>query len=117
MVKTWVAASVLLVGSACAQDTALCAKIRALTQDPTVASAHWGVSVTTLDGTVLCALNEAQLFRPASNNKLFTLAAGLALLGPEKRFTTTVVGDGDLVDGVLKGNLKLVGGGDANFGS
>jgi D-alanyl-D-alanine carboxypeptidase/D-alanyl-D-alanine-endopeptidase (penicillin-binding protein 4) len=103
--------------SAGAQASGFCDKVKALTTDPTVAAAHWGVSVTTLDGTVLCAVNEAQLFRPASNNKLFTAAAALALMGPEKRFTTTVVGDGELVDGVLKGNLKLVGGGDANFGS
>lgn len=99
------------------QPGGFCDKVKALTSDPTVAAAHWGVSVTTLDGKVLCAVNAAQLFRPASNNKLFTAAAALALLGPEKRFTTTVVGDGEPVDGVLKGNLKLVGGGDANFGS
>jgi serine-type D-Ala-D-Ala carboxypeptidase/endopeptidase (penicillin-binding protein 4) len=98
-------------------QSGFCDKVKALTMDPTVAAAHWGVSVTTLDGTLLCSVNEAQLFRPASNNKLFTVAASLALLGPEKQFTTTVVGDGDLADGVLKGNLKLVGGGDANFGS
>ena len=114
----------LAVSTACAgaqsavgQSGGFCDKVKALTADPTVAAAHWGVSVTTLDGTVLCSVNEAQLFRPASNNKLFTAAAALALLGPEKRFTTSVVADGELAGGVLKGNLKLVGGGDANFGS
>jgi len=103
--------------AAVAQSDGFCDKVRAMTADPTVAQAHWGVSVTALDGTVLCAVNEAQLFRPASNNKLFTVAAALALLGPDKRFTTSVVAEGELVDGVLRGNLKLVGGGDANFGS
>ena len=100
-----------------ARPTAFCDQVRALTLDPTVAAAHWGVSVTTLEGMVLCALNEAQLFRPASNNKLFTIAAGLALLGPERRFTTSVQADGTLRDGVLEGNLRLLGGGDANLGS
>jgi len=103
--------------AAVAQTGSFCDKVKAVTVEPAVAGAHWGVSVTTLDGKPLCTLNEAQLFRPASNNKMFTAAAALALLGPEKRFTTTVVGEGELAGGVLKGNLKLVGGGDANFGS
>ena len=116
--RVWVLGALALTSvCAAAQGNSFCDKVKALTADPSVAAAHWGVSVTTVDGTVLCAVNEAQLFRPASNNKLFTAAAALALMGPEKRFTTTVVGDGDLADGILKGNLKLVGGGDANFGS
>ncbi len=102
---------------ASAQSASFCDKVKAVTVEPAVAGAHWGVSVTTLDGKPLCTLNEAQLFRPASNNKMFAAAAALALLGPDKRFTTTVVGEGELFGGVLKGNLKLVGGGDANFGS
>jgi len=115
--KTWALGALMAATTAGAQGGGFCDKVKALTADPTVASAHWGVSVTTLDGKVLCSVNEAQLFRPASNNKLFTVAAALALLGPERRFTTTVVGEGELKDGVLQGNLKLVGGGDANFGS
>ena len=99
------------------QGQALCSQIKALTLDPTVSAAHWGVAVTTLDGTMLCGINEAQLFRPASNNKIFTTAAALALLGPDKTFTTRVMADGVLADGVLQGNLRLVGGGDANFGA
>ena len=110
---------VVSVGSAGAQQKApgFCDRIKTLTSDPSVAAAHWGISVTTLDGTVLCALNPAQLFRPASNNKLFTSAAALALLGPYRRFTTRVVAEGDLTGGNLHGNLRLVGGGDANFGA
>lgn len=107
----------LWAASAMAQGSSFCDKIKALTVEPPVAGAHWGVSVTTLDGKPLCAVNEGQLFRPASNNKMFTAAAALALMGPDKRFTTSVMAEGELAGGVLKGNLKLVGGGDANFGS
>jgi D-alanyl-D-alanine carboxypeptidase/D-alanyl-D-alanine-endopeptidase (penicillin-binding protein 4) len=117
----WSATLACLLGMECglarAQGGALCDKIAALTSDPTVAMAHWGVSVTTLDGTVLCGINEAQLFRPASNNKLFTTAAALALLGPERRFTTSVVSASNATDGLLVGDLRLVGGGDPDFGS
>lgn len=100
-----------------AAQVSFCDQLRALTAGPDVAGAHWGVAVTTLDGTQLCGLNEAQLFRPASNNKLFTGAAALALFGADKRFETRVDALGEITAGILHGSLELVGGGDANFGA
>jgi len=70
----------------------LAQQIAALVADPAVARAHWGVIVTTLDGRPIYELNEAQLFQPASNAKLFTTAAAMALLPPTHVFTTTVTG-------------------------
>jgi D-alanyl-D-alanine carboxypeptidase/D-alanyl-D-alanine-endopeptidase (penicillin-binding protein 4) len=96
---------------------ALCARIETLVSTPEVARAHWGVSVTAADGTPLCSLDALKLFRPASTNKIFTSAAALALLGADKTFATTVTADGRLRNGTLTGNLRLVGGGDANFGT
>ena len=96
----------------------LAQQIAALLADPAVARAHWGVMVTALDGKPIYALNEGQLFRPDSNAKLFTTAAAMALLGADHRFTTQVVASGNLdKQGVLHGDLMLVGGGDANFGA
>ncbi len=100
-----------------AAQTPFCNQLRAMTVSPEVAGAHWGVMVTTLDGTQLCGINEAQLFRPASNNKLFTGAAALALLGADKHFETRVEAVGEVAGGVLHGSLELAGGGDANFGA
>ena len=79
--------------------------------------AHWGVSVTKLDGTPLCRIHEAQLFRPASTAKLFTLSAALALLGPGHTSQTRVVGQLDPATGIVQGDLTLLGGGDANLDS
>lgn len=93
------------------------ATITALLADPAVSRAHWGIAVTTLDGTPIFGLDEAQLFRPASNNKIFTTATAMALLGPGKTFDTRVFGNLDSATGTVNGNLTLVGGGDANFGA
>ena len=70
--------------------------------------------VATMDGTPIYTLNEAQFFQPASNAKLFTTAAALALLGSGRRWTTSL--DGPPPSGtVLNGDLRLLGGGDANL--
>lgn len=91
-------------------------QIAALVAQPAVARAHWGVIVTTLDGKPIYALNEGQLFQPASNTKLFTTAAAMALLPATHVFTTTVTGGGlYMEDGTLRGNLSLNGVGDPNF--
>ncbi|MGH7587350.1 MAG: D-alanyl-D-alanine carboxypeptidase/D-alanyl-D-alanine endopeptidase [Gemmatimonadota bacterium] len=50
---------------------------------------------------------------PASNMKLFTTAAALDRLGPDFQYTTSVYGDGAILeDGSLIGDLVLVGRGD-----
>ena len=49
---------------------------------------------------------------PASNQKLVTTYAALQQFDPGTRFTTTVAQTGEVVDGVLTGDLYLIGGGD-----
>jgi D-alanyl-D-alanine carboxypeptidase/D-alanyl-D-alanine-endopeptidase (penicillin-binding protein 4) len=97
-------------------DTPLGAQIGALLADPSVSRAHWGIAVTTLDGTPIYGLDEGKFFRPASNAKLYTTAAAMALLGPEATVTTKVFGDLD-ANGTVKGDLELVGAADANLAS
>ena len=94
----------------------LARKISEVLADPAVARAHWGIVVTALDGTPLYAMNEAQLFQPASNTKMFTTATALALMGPQATFETKVVTRGQFsAPGRLSGDLVLLGGGDANL--
>jgi len=64
------------------------------------------------DGRVVAELNADEPFMPASVCKVPTTAAALDILGPDHRFETTVLIDGEVADGVLKGVLTLRGGGD-----
>ncbi len=84
---------------------------------PDVARGFWGVEIVSLkDGSVLYSMNSDKLFTPASNTKLFTTAATLALIGPDYKFKTTVETNGT-VDryGRLTGDLFVVGRGDPNI--
>ncbi|WP_171122433.1 MULTISPECIES: D-alanyl-D-alanine carboxypeptidase/D-alanyl-D-alanine-endopeptidase [unclassified Ruegeria] len=49
---------------------------------------------------------------PASVGKALTALYALDVLGPDYRFETKLVADGPVENGVLKGDLVLVGGGD-----
>lgn len=91
-------------------------QIAAIVNEPAVSRARWGVQVTTLDGAPIFSLNEGRFFQPASNMKLFTTAAAMALLPMDERLVTRVVGSGYYgTKGVFTGDLVLKGVGDANF--
>ena len=87
--------------------------LKALTENPAILGAHSGVAVKSLtDDAYIFRSNDEKFFIPASNMKLFTTAAGLVLLGPEFRYTTSLYADGEIRDGLLDGNLLIRGVGD-----
>ena len=66
--------------------------------------------VVSLNGRVMVSDGGDAKVIPASNEKLLTAAVALNQLGPDYTFTTRVLGT--VVDGVVQGDLYLVGGGD-----
>jgi len=81
--------------------------------DPQFENAHWGVLIKSLKtGEVVYARNEKKMFMPASNMKLVTSSAALKVLGPDYRYNTKLVTNGNIKDSVLYGDVILVGSGD-----
>ena len=68
-------------------------------------------TVVDADGQVVLDLRGDAALVPASTTKLLTATAALEALGPEHRFRTPLLGPAP-VDGVVPGDVVLVGGGD-----
>jgi D-alanyl-D-alanine carboxypeptidase/D-alanyl-D-alanine-endopeptidase (penicillin-binding protein 4) len=92
-------------------------RIAAVLSSPDLQRGFWGIEVVSLSsGKILYAGDSDKLFTPASNTKLFTTAAALALIGPDYKFRTSVETIGTLDRyGRLNGDLVLVGHGDPNL--
>lgn len=77
-----------------------------------------GLAVLTLDPSekpLLYGLHEEREMTPASITKIATAAAVLHKMGAATKLVTTLWSDNFPVDGVLKGDLVLKGGGDSGF--
>ncbi len=87
---------------------------KTLAASPAARKAVWGIRVVRApSGEVIFERNSDQLFTPASNTKLFTAALALERLGPDYRFMTKVTaGQPPDESGLVRGDLRLVGGGD-----
>lgn len=99
-------------------------QLAATTADPKLASSleAWAKGVTgnecaivTVDGRTVWSKNDTTVLAPASVMKLATAMAALDVLGADRTLPTTLVAAKAPKDGVIEGDLYLVGGGDPLF--
>lgn len=89
-----------------------------LLNDSEADNASWGFYAQSVqDGKVIADYNGSASLTPASTMKVVSTAAALSILGPNFTFTTQLQYDGSIINGVLKGNLYIMGGGDPTLGS
>lgn len=88
-----------------------------ITQGPVFKGSHLGVLAVKANGDTVAAVNPFKRLMPASNTKLISTGLAINELGPDYRFKTTIAHSGFVRDGVLYGDLYIVGGGDPTIAS
>ncbi len=96
-----------------APPVALARSLDAILEAAPLSRGYWGAEVRSLDhDDTLYARNADRLLMPASTMKILTLAAAGERLGWDFRFETRLLASGPIADGVLDGDLVVVGSGD-----
>lgn len=88
-----------------------------ITRHPALDGAQVGVSVRDMDGKEVAQWNPQQRMIPASNMKLITTGTALHSLGSDYTFKTAIGYTGTINDGVLDGDVYIIGGGDPTLGA
>jgi serine-type D-Ala-D-Ala carboxypeptidase/endopeptidase (penicillin-binding protein 4) len=95
------------------QPGSLAERLTTALDHPALAGSRLGVTVVDPAGTTVFDRSGDHQLTPASTQKLLVAAAALVVLGPEHRYVTTVQAAAvPGADGVLHGDLVLVGSGD-----
>lgn len=102
--------------SATSATDRLQADLSAIFQTPQFERSFWSVLVRPVDSTDdLFSLNAAKLMMPGSTMKIVTAAVAAEVLGWNHQFETNVVSTAPIDDGVLRGDLVVIGGGDPSI--
>lgn len=95
---------------------ALRRRVAAILADPAIAAGTFGVEARSLStAEALVEANDHRLLIPASTMKTLTLAVTADQLGWDFSFDTTATTTGTIANGVLDGDLVIVGSGDPSF--
>ena len=116
--KMFVAATVLFCAAALAYGQSAAQKyVEQLKTTDELKEAVWGIKAVKAGGGSIAEYNSGIRMMPASNVKVFTTGLALNELGADYRFKTRLAYSGSIEDGVLKGDLYIVGGGDPTIGA
>lgn len=83
-----------------------------LIQSKACHNAICGICAIDSDGDTLASHNAHTRMVPASNMKLLSTGTALLTLGPQYRYLTRLGYSGEIKDGILEGDLYIIGGGD-----
>lgn len=93
-------------------QTGLREYIQILESTEELGEAVWGIKASRYGGGDIVDFNSSTRMLPASNTKLVTTGLALLELGPDYSFKTRLAYSGTISEGILKGDLYIVGGGD-----
>jgi D-alanyl-D-alanine carboxypeptidase/D-alanyl-D-alanine-endopeptidase (penicillin-binding protein 4) len=94
----------------------LLTRIEEIVRQPALEPGFFAVKIVSLDtGLVIYEQGANKFVRPASNMKLYTVAAALDRLTPDYHFMTSVYAKERPEDGKIKGDLIVYGRGDPSF--
>lgn len=122
-INTYLLSGLLLlshVGLFAQSKSKLNAEIELLKKDKALQHASWSVCVmNTKKDSILAEYNSTSSLVPASTLKIVTTGAALSMLGSDFKFETKLQYDGtfDSINGKIKGNLYILGGGDPTLQS
>lgn len=92
------------------------ARIEEIVHQPTLEPGFFAVKIVSLDsGQTVFEQNANKFVRPASNMKLYTVAAAFDRLTPDFHFVTSVYAKEKPEDGKVKGDLIVYGRGDPSI--
>jgi D-alanyl-D-alanine carboxypeptidase/D-alanyl-D-alanine-endopeptidase (penicillin-binding protein 4) len=90
--------------------------IEEIAHQPALEHGFFAIKIISLDtGQLIYEQSANKFFRPASNMKLYTVAAALDRLTPDYHFMTSVYAKEKPEDGKIKGDLTIYGRGDPSF--
>src|SRR6185295_15677368 len=96
--------------------TELQSRIEEVVRQPALEPGFFAVKIVSLDtGLVIYEQSANKFTRPASNMKLYTVAAALDRLTPDYHFITSVYAKEKPEDGKIKGDLIIYGRGDPSI--
>lgn len=110
---------VLCMMTASAQDisASLQKEVETIVNGNVLGQACVGICARSGDGRTIIDIDADNMLVPASNMKLISTGAALHALGGSYRYRTSIAYDGNIVEGVLIGDIYIVGGGDPTIAS
>ena len=91
--------------------------VETVSRGESLKSSVFGVLAVTEGGDTLVSWNSGTRMIPASTLKLVTTGIAMHRLGPDFKYVTRIAYNGTIKDGVLDGDLYIIGGGDPTIAS